>query len=331
RDAESLERATKVSMVVFDKTGTLTYGKPKVTDVMPSPLLPVTADFVLQTAGSAEAGSEHSLAEAIVAEARGRGLPLASAYHFAALPGRGAEAFLDGKVVHIGNLALMREKMVNINALLEKTETLVGEGKTVMYVALEREFIGLIAVSDTVKPESRQAVEELHRQGRTVAMITGDHKITAQAVARTLGIEQVLSEILPEQKAEEVNKLRKSGHRVAMVGDGINDAPALAAADIGIAMGSGTDVAIETAGVTLMSSRLQGVATALKLSKTTMGIIRGNLFWAFAYNVIGIPVAAGLLYPAFQILLSPMIAAAAMAFSSLFVVLNSLRLKSVKI
>jgi len=331
RDAESLERATAITNIVFDKTGTLTSGKLQVTDVVPNPHMPLTRELLLATAASVEQGSEHSLAESILAEAKRQKVNLINASHFKARPGRGIQARLSGRLVYLGNLKLMEEEAVTVDYLKEKASQLTQQGKTVMYVALEREFAGLIAVSDTVKPEAKEVVAALRKMGIGVVMISGDHPITARAVAEELGIERVVAGVLPENKAEEIKKLQGPGKVVAMVGDGINDAPALASADIGIAMGSGTDVAMESAGITLMRSSVAGVVDAILLSKKTMGIIRGNLFWAFAYNVIGIPVAAGVLFPFFGILLSPMIAAAAMAFSSIFVVLNSLRLKSIKL
>jgi Cu+-exporting ATPase len=331
RDAEALEKAARVNYVVFDKTGTLTYGRPQVTDVVPNPLSPFTPELLLKTAASAEQGSEHPVGQSMVLEANKRGLALLRPANFHSYSGLGIEARVGDRSLLVGRLKFLQDRMVDVSALKEKAEALHLMGKTVIYVAVEKEFAGLIAVADTVKPEARVVIEDLHKKGITVAMITGDNQRTAEAVAHALGIERTISEVLPGRKAEEVKKLQKEKRVVAMVGDGINDAPALASADVGIALGSGTDVAMESAGITLVSGNPKGVLEAITLSQKTLGIIRGNLFWAFFYNVLALPIAAGVFYPFFGLLLSPMIAAGTMAFSSLFVVLNSLRLKKVNL
>jgi len=284
-------------------------------------------DEVLRLAASVERGSEHPLGEAIVERARERGLRLASAEAFHAIPGQGVEAQVDGKRILLGNLRLMTDRKVALDTLSEQAQVLSQQGKTPMFVAVDGKAIGVIAVADTLKAHSVEAVESLHRTGLKVAMITGDNRNTAEAIAAQVGIDRVLAEVLPEDKAEEVQALQREGWIVAMVGDGINDAPALVQADVGIAIGSGTDVAMEASDVTLITGDLRGVVRAIRLSKRTMRTIKQNLFWAFFYNSVGIPVAAGVLYPFFGISLNPMIAAAAMAFSSVSVVTNSLRLR----
>lgn len=328
RDAQSLERASRIGYIIFDKTGTLTHGQPSVTDIAANPHTPYTDKLVLQIAASVEQGSEHPLAEAVRKEAANRGLVVTTVADFHALAGHGVEAGLSGKRVQVGNRRLMEEKFVHLENLREKIAQLENDAKTVMYVAVEGNLAGVIAVADTIRPDAQATVAALHKRGISVAMISGDRRASAEAVARQIGIERVLAEVLPERKAEEIAKLKREHRIVAMVGDGINDAPALAASDIGIAVGSGTDVAIESAHIVLVRPQLSGIISALDLSRKTMSTIKGNLFWAFIYNIIGIPVAAGVLYPGFHILLSPILASAAMAFSSLFVVLNSLRLRA---
>ncbi len=321
----ALESTHKINTIVFDKTGTITEGKPVVTDIV------TTGDFreeeLLTLAASAEKGSEHPLGEAIVRAAEEKGLPLLKTDFFDAVTGQGLEVTVDGKDLLLGNRKLMDENNVDLGDLNETSDRLAAEGKTPMYIAVEEEIAGIIAVADTVKESSFKAIEKLHKMGIEVAMITGDNKRTAQAIAEQVGIDRVLSEVLPEDKANEVKKLQEEGRKVAMVGDGINDAPALAQADIGIAIGSGTDVAMESADIVLMRSDLMDVPTSVELSKATIRNIKQNLFWAFAYNILGIPVAMGVLYLFGGPLLNPMIAGAAMSFSSVSVLLNALRLK----
>jgi len=340
KSAETLERSHKIRAVLLDKTGTVTQGKPEVTDIIALP--PATEDEVLRLAASAEHGSEHPLGEAIVKATLGKKLDISPASDFNAIPGRGIEASVTGKKLLLGNLSLMSEKGVPLNGLGEEAEQLRAKGKTVMFLGIDSHIAGIIALADTLKPDAKAAVAALHNMGIEVVMLTGDNELTAEAIAREAGITRVLAEVLPEHKAEEVKKLQAEGHVVAMVGDGINDAPALAQADVGIAIGTGTDVAVETGDITLISGDLSGIVTAISLSKRTMRAIKQNLFWAFAYNTALIPVAAGVLYLAFGntgvpsglhfILgdygfLNPILAAFAMAASSITVVSNSLRLK----
>jgi len=343
RSADALERAHKINVVLLDKTGTLTQGKPSVTDIIAA--AGYSRDEVLRLAASAEKNSEHSLAEAIVKTATGKNLTLSAASDFMAMPGLGIEAVVDGKQVVLGNLKLIQEHKLILNELEFKANELVSAGKTVMFLSVDGQGAGLIALADTIKPEAQKVVHQLHKMGIEVAMVTGDNQRTAESIARQAGIDRVFAEVLPEHKADEVKKLQSEGKVVAMVGDGINDAPALAQADVGIAIGTGTDVAMETGDITLIRGELSGIVTAISLSKRTMRTIRQNLFWAFAYNVILIPVAAGVLYFAFKNgtvpsglkfalgdrgFLNPILAAAAMALSSITVVTNSLRLRSFK-
>ena len=327
KSGEALETAHKIDAIVFDKTGTITEGKPVVTDVLTAG--GVSEEELLRIAASSETGSEHPLGEAIVEEAQKRGIDLLKVQSFEALPGRGIAVTVAGKPVLLGNKRLMEERGIEIT-LLERSEVLAEEGKTPMFVAIDGKFSGIIAVSDVLKPTSKKAISALHKMGISVYMITGDNRRTAEAIAKQVGIDRVLAEVLPEDKASEVKRLQEEGLKVAMVGDGINDAPALAQADIGIAIGSGTDVAMESADIVLMRSDLVDVATAIELSKKTIRNIKENLFWAFAYNTLGIPIAAGLLHVFGGPLLNPMIAAAAMAFSSVSVVSNALRLRRFK-
>jgi Cu+-exporting ATPase len=285
---------------------------------------------VLSVSASCEHGSEHPLGEAIVEKARAQGLSLSEAEEFSALPGLGVKATIGGRLVLLGNRKLMDSQKIDVSSLESEWMRLSEEGKTPMFVAIEGNAAGIIAVADTLKEGSREAVEELKRLGIEIVMITGDNRRTAEAIARMVGVTSVLAEVLPEDKAREVKNLQEEGKTVAMVGDGINDAPALAQADIGIAIGTGTDVAMEASDITLIRGDLKGVVDAIRLSKKTMSTIKWNLFWAFFYNVLGIPIAAGILYPFAHILLNPMIASAAMAFSSVFVVTNSLRLRNFK-
>ncbi|RJX22558.1 MAG: copper-translocating P-type ATPase [Desulforudis sp.] len=325
KGSESLETAHRVQAVVFDKTGTLTEGKPALTDLVLRGGF--SEDDVLKWVASVESRSEHPLGEAIVAGAKERGLPLVEPEEFEAIPGHGVRARVDGRAVLIGNRKLMADRQIAIEDLEETAERLSGEGKTPVFVAIDGSGTGTVAVADTLKENSAKAVKELQRLGIEVIMMTGDNRRTAEAIAKKVGIKRVLAEVLPEHKAQEVKRLQEEGKTVAMVGDGLNDAPALAQANVGVAIGTGTDVAIEASDVTLITGDLRGVVTALQLSKATIGMIKQNLFWAFAYNIVLIPVAAGVLYPLYGILLNPMLAAAAMAFSSISVVLNSLRLR----
>ena len=327
KGGEPLETTYKLKTIVFDKTGTITEGKPKVTDIITNG---ESEEEILILAGSAEKGSEHPLGEAIVKDAEEKGLSLKVIDKFNAIPGHGIEVEIDKKSILLGNKKLMMEKNINISSLDETSDRLASDGKTPMYIAIDGNAAGIIAVADTVKASSKNAIESLHKMGIKVAMITGDNKRTADAIAKQVGIDIVLSEVLPEDKANEVKKLQVDGNRVGMVGDGINDAPALAQADIGIAIGSGTDVAIESADIVLMRSDLMDVISAIKLSKATIKNIKENLFWAFGYNVLGIPVAMGVLHIFGGPLLNPMIAAGAMSLSSVSVLLNALRLRRFK-
>jgi P-type Cu+ transporter len=340
RNAETLERSHKIRVVLLDKTGTLTQGKPRVTDIIALP--PASEDEVLQLAASAEYGSEHPLGEAIVKETLKKKLEISPASDFNAIPGQGVEALVAGKKLLLGNLRLVSERSLALNRLGEEAERLRAEGKTIMFLGIDNHIAGIIALADTLKADAKAAVATLHSMGIEVMMITGDNQRTAEAIAREAGIDRVLAEVLPENKAQEVRKLQDEGKIVAMVGDGINDAPALAQADIGIAIGTGTDIAMETGDITLISGDLGGIVTAISLSKHTMRTIKENLFWAFAYNIVLIPVAAGVLYLVFGNtgvpsglhfvlgdygFLNPILAAFAMAASSITVVSNSLRLK----
>ncbi|WP_286909855.1 heavy metal translocating P-type ATPase [Clostridium sp. UBA1652] len=324
----ALETAHKIKTIVFDKTGTITEGKPKVTDIVVSN--GIDENKLLQLAASAEKGSEHPLGEAIVKDADEKELKILKLDFFKAIPGHGIEVKIDGKAILLGNRKLMIESNISLEDLEETSHRLASEGKTPMYISIDDKIAGIIAVADTVKENSKRAIEKLHDMGIEVAMITGDNKRTAEAIAKQVGIDRILAEVLPQDKANEVKKLQAEGKKVAMVGDGINDAPALAQADIGIAIGSGTDVAMESADIVLMRSDLMDVPTSIQLSKKTILNIKQNLFWAFAYNTLGIPVAMGILYIFGGPLLNPIFAAAAMSFSSVSVLLNALRLKRFK-
>ena len=325
KSATALETLHRVDTIVFDKTGTLTLGHPRVTDVLTAP--GAVEEDVLALAAAAEQGSEHPLGAAIVTAAKERGLSLPPVTEFAAVAGQGVDALApDGRLL-LGNRSFLASRGVDATALGERAAPLAGEGKTLVFVALALRAVGVIAVADVLKPEATATVTALKRRGLAVLMLTGDARTTAEAIARRAGIEGVLAEVLPDAKARAIRDLRTEGARVAMVGDGINDAPAIAQADVGIAMGSGTDVALEAADVALMRGDLRGVLSAHALSRATIRIVKQNLVWAFGYNVVLIPVAAGMLYPVWGVLLSPILAGAAMAFSSVSVVANSLRLK----
>lgn len=330
KDAESLEIAHKINTIVLDKTGTLTQGKPAVTDIV---VLKngKSEKEILQITASAEKLSEHPLGAAIVEKANERKINLLESKDFKAVVGAGVEALVNGHKILVGTRELIANNDIRIMNYESEIMELEEQGKTVVIVAADSEVIGLIAIADTLKPNSRKAVEEMKKLGLEVIMITGDNQKTAEAIASQVGITRILAKVLPGNKAEEIKKLQKEGKIVAMVGDGINDAPALAAADVGIAMGTGTDIAMEAGSITLMRGDLEGIVAAIKLSRKTMGTIRQNLFWAYAYNTILIPVAAGVLYPFFGILLNPILAAAVMGLSSVSVVLNSLRLKKIKL
>ena len=325
RNAEALEVLEQVNTIVVDKTGTLTEGKPKLTTVEPTPGFDEAT--VLRLTASLENVSEHPLAAAIVAGARERGVPLGQVQDFASTTGKGVQGKVEGRQIAIGNLKFMESLNVASAALVERADALRRDGQTIMLIAIDGKPAGLVGVADPIKESAREAIQELQRQGVTVVMLTGDNRTTAEAVAKKVGIDQVEADVLPEQKAEVVKRLQAGGAIVAMAGDGINDAPALAQANVGIAMGTGTDVAMESAGVTLVKGDLRGIVRARRLSAATMTNIRQNLFFAFVYNALGVPVAAGLLYPWFGILLSPMIASAAMTFSSVSVIANALRLR----
>lgn len=328
KSGAALETAHKIQTVVFDKTGTITEGKPKVTDIIT--VQGASQEELLLIAASAEKTSEHPLGEAIVKKAEEEKLDLKKVDFFKAIPGHGIEVEIDSKKILLGNKKLIMENNIALEDLEEKSIKLANEGKTPMYIASDGKIMGIIGVADTVKESSQKAIEKLHGMGIEVAMITGDNQKTAEAIAKQVGIDTVIAEVLPEDKASEVKKLQEKGRKVAMVGDGINDAPALVQADVGMAIGSGTDVAIESADIVLVRSDLMDVATAIQLSKKTIKNIKENLFWAFAYNTVGIPVAMGILHIFGGPLLNPMIAAAAMSFSSVSVLLNALRLKGFK-
>jgi Cu+-exporting ATPase len=334
KGGEALETAHKINTIVFDKTGTITEGKPTVTDVLTidggEGSFCGGGDSLLALTASAEKGSEHPLGQAIVIGAQDKGLELLPVDEFDSLTGRGIEAKIGGRTVLAGNRKLMDERNILLSGLTEASDKLAGEGKTPMYVAIDGVLEGIIAVADVVKQSSKAAIERLHKMGIEVAMITGDNAKTAAAIAKQVGIDRVLSEVLPQDKSNEVKKLQDEGRKTAMVGDGINDAPALAQADIGIAIGSGTDVAMESADIVLMRSDLMDVPTAINLSRATIRNIKQNLFWAFGYNVVGIPIAAGVLYLFGGPLLNPIFAAAAMSLSSVSVLTNALRLKRFK-
>jgi Cu+-exporting ATPase len=327
KNAEALEVLEKVDTLVVDKTGTLTEGKPRVVAVK---ALPGTEESeLLRLAASLERASEHPLAAAVVASAQEKNLPLCDVQDFKSATGEGVLGTVDGRRVALGNAKLFARLGIDLGSLVAQAEELSRQGRTVVFVAVEGGAAGLIAIADPIKASTAEAIRLLHRDGMRIVMLTGDNRVTAQAVASELGIDEIEAEVLPQQKGEVIKRLQAQGRVVAMAGDGINDAPALAQAQVGIAMGTGTDVAMESAGVTLVKGDLRGIARARRLSRATMRNIRQNLFFAFVYNSVGVPLAAGVLYPFVGLLLSPMIAAAAMTFSSVSVISNALRLRRV--
>ena len=331
KGGEALQCAGEINTVLLDKTGTITEGRPTVTDMVPVLGSQWSEKDLVRLVASLEASSEHPLAEAIVRYAQEQSLTLEATESFQSVTGQGATGIVQGVALTVGNEALMSDYAVDLTAMKEDAERLASEGKTPMYIAINGQLAGMIAVADPIKPTSREAIQQLNRLGLTVVMLTGDHPRTAEAIARQAGIDHVVVGVLPEGKVAEVRRRQQAGEVVAMVGDGINDAPALAQADVGFAIGTGTDIALEASDVTLMRNDLHGVASAILLARRTMWTMKQNLFWAFAYNVVGIPVAAGILYPVFGILLSPILASAAMAFSSVSVVANSLRLRRARV
>jgi len=334
KNAEALEIMEKVDTLVIDKTGTLTDGKPRVVSVVPVPERNESGrseNELLRLVGSVEQGSEHPLGAAVIEAAKSRGLVLETGIEFQSHTGRGVSARVDGQKVLIGNERLLEESGISAAALTQKAEELRRGGQSVILVALDGKAAGLIGIADSIKTSAPDALRDLKAEGLRLVMLTGDSRATAEAVAKTLGIEEFESEVLPEKKSEVVQRLQKEGRTVAMAGDGINDAPALAQADVGIAMGTGTDIAMESGGITLVKGDLAGIVRARKLSQATMRNIRQNLFFAFVYNSVGVPIAAGVLYPFFGLLLSPILAAAAMSLSSVSVITNSLRLRKVKL
>ncbi|HXN05529.1 MAG TPA: heavy metal translocating P-type ATPase, partial [Nitrospiria bacterium] len=329
KNAEAIEILKKVDTLVVDKTGTLTEGKPKLTGIFPARGYDETS--LLYFAASIERGSEHPLAAALVKGALDKDVKPGNAEAFQSMTGKGVMGKVDGHDVALGNRKLLDELNIDPGELSQEAEAMRGEGQTVMFVAVDKKAVGLLGVSDPIKESTPEVIRQLHHEGIKVIMVTGDSRSTAEVVAKKLGIDEVIAEILPDQKVEVVKKLQKEGRIVAMAGDGINDAPALAQAQVGIAMGTGTDVAMESAGVTLVKGDLRGILRARLLSRATMRNIKQNLFFAFVYNALGIPVAAGILYPFAGILLSPIFAAAAMSLSSVSVVSNALRLRVTKI
>jgi Cu+-exporting ATPase len=329
KNAEAIEVLQEVDTLVVDKTGTLTEGRPKLVSVVSTN--GIDERELLRLAASLERGSEHPLAAAIVGGAEERSIPVIKATAFQSLSGKGVTGEVDGHRISLGNRALLEELGIDSGDLSEQAETLRANGQTVMFVIVDGRAVGMLGVADPIKATTAEAIRQLHDEGIRIVMLTGDSRTTARAVAEKLGLDEVIAEVLPNQKAEIVKRFQSEGHKVAMAGDGINDAPALAQADVGIAMGTGTDVAMESASVTLVKGDLRGIVRAIRLSRATMMNIKQNLFFAFLYNALGIPIAAGVLYPFFGILLSPMIAAAAMSFSSVSVIANSLRLRRVSI
>ena len=329
KDAEALERMAKVDTLIVDKTGTLTEGKPTLTDV--NALDDESEETILTLAAALEKGSEHPLAEAIVEGAKERGIKVGNAENFEAVTGKGVSGTISGRAVALGNTAMMRDMSLDTSAAEEAADVLRSEGKTAMFVAIEGKLSGIVAVADPIKETTAEAIKQLHEAGLRIIMATGDNERTARAVAQRLGIDEVRAGVLPEDKKALVDELHANGKKVAMAGDGVNDAPALAAADVGLAMGTGADVAVESAGITLLRGDLNGIVKARTLAVATIRNIRQNLFWAFAYNTLGVPLAAGVLYPVFGLLMSPMFAAAAMSLSSVSVIANALRLRRLRL
>jgi Cu+-exporting ATPase len=329
KNAEALELLEDVDTIVVDKTGTLTEGKPTLAEVVAAPGF--DADTVLRLASGLEQGSEHPLAAAIVGGAAARSLVIPPSTDFSSHTGKGVSGKVEGRAVLLGNLVLMQERGIDVSSLAEQADAFRRDGATVMFVGIDNTPAGFVSVIDPIKSSTEEAIQLLHDEGLRVVMLTGDNRTTAEAVARRLKLDDVRADVLPAQKREVIQQLQREGRRVAMAGDGINDAPALAEAAVGIAMGTGTDVAMESAGVTLVKGDLRGIARARRLSRATMRNIRQNLFLAFVYNALGVPVAAGLLYPSLGILISPIWASAAMTLSSVSVILNALRLRSVKL
>jgi len=331
KGGEALQRLEKIDTVVLDKTGTITAGRPEVTEVLLNPSASFSQDRVLSVAAALERASEHPLGEAVVRHARQNGLTLQQPEEFESLTGQGVVGIVEGHAALIGNAKLMQGYSVSVAPLTRAAEQAAEQGRTPLWVAIDGELAGMIVVADTVKPTSIEAIRRLHREGMHVVMLTGDNERTAHAIAREVGVDDVIAGVLPQGKVDAIRRLQAQGRSVAMVGDGVNDAPALAQAEVGITMATGSDVAMEAGDVTLMRSDLNGVAAAIALSRGTMRVMRQNLFWALAYNVVGIPIAAGVLYPVCGLLLSPVLASAAMAFSSFSVVTNSLRLSRLKL
>jgi len=339
KGGEALQRLEKIDTVVLDKTGTITVGRPRVTDVLlavpdgedASLSVNEKEDRVIRVAAALERVSEHPLAAAVVDYARGRGLNLPEAKEFESFTGLGVVGIVEGQTTLIGNVSLMEKYDVDVNSLQVEAERIAADGKTLLWVAIGGQLRGIIAVADTIKPSSIEAIRKMHAEGLRVVMLSGDSERTASAIASKVGIDEVIAGMLPAGKVDAIKRLQAAKRVVAMVGDGMNDAPALAQADVGLTMANGADIAMEAGDVTLMRSDLAGVSTAFALSRGTMRVMRQNLFWAFIYNIVGIPIAAGALYPTFGVLLSPVIASAAMALSSFSVVTNSLRLRRLKI
>jgi Cu+-exporting ATPase len=328
RNGEALQTASKITAMILDKTGTITIGAPKVTDINLANNF--TEQKVMQLVASLESGSEHPLALAIVESAKEQGIKLLKVNHFNAIAGHGVEADVDGHQLFFGNEKLMYQRGIDLTGYVERAQRLANEAKTPMYFAIDNQFAAIIAVADPIKNDSIAAIKRLQNAGIRVVMLTGDNRDTAKAVAKKVGIDEFFAEVLPEEKSQKVQSLQREGEIVGMTGDGINDAPALAMADVGFAIGTGTDIAIESADITLMRGSLHGLADAIAVSKATLRNIKQNLLGAFIYNIAGIPIAAGILYPFFGLLLSPVIAGAAMAFSSLTVVSNANRLRFFK-